>query len=174
MSAATTVQLPWILDVEASGFGAGSYPIEVGFVAPDGRAVCTLIRPEPDWTHWDSRAERIHQVRREQLLAHGRAAVDVAALLNRELAGREVYSDSWAHDYVWLARLFDAAGLSPRFRLRDLRELLDEFEQSRFDAARAEVQSRATQQRHRASTDARVLQMTVAALRCTDGNAGRF
>ena len=28
--------LPAVLDVEASGFGAGSYPIEVGIAMPDG------------------------------------------------------------------------------------------------------------------------------------------
>jgi hypothetical protein len=160
-----TDHLPWFLDIEASGFGPGSYPIEVGFVAPDGHALCTLIRPEPDWTHWDSSAEQIHHVRRELLVSHGRTAVEVAGLLNRELAGHEIYSDCWAHDYVWLARLFEAADRSPRFQLHDLRELLDESEQARFDATRAEVRARSAQQRHRASTDARVLQMTVAALR---------
>jgi hypothetical protein len=36
-----------VIDVEASGFGRGSYPIEVGFVLPDGEAVCTLVRPRP-------------------------------------------------------------------------------------------------------------------------------
>lgn len=43
------MQLPTILDIEASGFGRGSYPIEVGFVAGDGTLFCGLVRPEPDW-----------------------------------------------------------------------------------------------------------------------------
>lgn len=42
---------PAVLDVEASGFGRYSYPIEVGYALPDGRVFCTLIRPEPHWTH---------------------------------------------------------------------------------------------------------------------------
>ena len=41
---------PAVLDVEASGFGRSSYPIEIGVVFPDGHAYCTLIRPESHWT----------------------------------------------------------------------------------------------------------------------------
>ena len=48
---------PTALYVEASGFGRNSYPIEAGFVQPDGDGFCTLIHPEPDWTHWDPQAE---------------------------------------------------------------------------------------------------------------------
>ena len=35
---------PAVLDIEASGFGVGSYPIEVGFVLPDGQSYCSLLR----------------------------------------------------------------------------------------------------------------------------------
>ena len=41
---------PPILDVEASGFGPGSYPIEIGYVLGDGTAYCTLISPAISWT----------------------------------------------------------------------------------------------------------------------------
>ena len=37
-----------------------------------------------------------------------------------------VYSDGWGHDYAWLAKLFDAAGMRAQFRLEHLRVLLDE------------------------------------------------
>ena len=40
--------LPTILDIEASGFGRGSYPIEIGFSAGDGVLFCGLIVPEHD------------------------------------------------------------------------------------------------------------------------------
>ena len=40
------------IDVEASGFGVGSYPIEVGVAFPDGGTQCYLIKPEHDWIHW--------------------------------------------------------------------------------------------------------------------------
>jgi hypothetical protein len=163
--------LPWVIDVEASGFGAGSYPIEVGFVAPDGAAVCTLILPEPGWTHWDPTAERVHGVSRETLRTHGKPAAAVARLLNQHLAGQPVYCDAWAHDYAWLARLFDAADAVPQFRLRDLRELLSEPQLARFDAARRSVEASCDLRRHRASADARMLQLTVAAVAAPAGPA---
>jgi hypothetical protein len=42
-----TMNVPAILDVEASGFGRGSYPVEVGYVLEDGVSQCMLVRPEP-------------------------------------------------------------------------------------------------------------------------------
>ncbi|MEY8877262.1 MAG: hypothetical protein AB9M60_12185 [Leptothrix sp. (in: b-proteobacteria)] len=161
---AAATPLPWVIDVEASGFGTGSYPIEVGFVSPIGAVVCTLIQPEPGWTHWDLAAERVHGVSRETLRAHGKPAAVVAALLNRHLADQPIYCNAWAHDYTWLARLFDAAEVAPRFRLHDLRELLSEAQLARFDAARREVEAGCDLRRHRASTDARVLQLSVGAV----------
>ncbi len=157
--------LPWVLDVEASGFGRGSYPIEVGYVGPAGEVGCTLVLPQPDWTGWDPGAARVHGISRELLLMHGKPVDVVARLLNDQLAGREVYCDAWAHDYVWLARLFDAADRAPAFRLRDLRELLAPEELDRFDAVREGVRRDFAGQRHRASADARVLQLSVAAVR---------
>jgi hypothetical protein len=164
MAVAAAPPLPWVIDVEASGFGAGSYPIEVGFVSPAGVAVCTLILPEPDWTHWDASAERVHGVSRDTLRAHGKSSTVVAALLNQHLAGLPVYCDAWAHDYAWLARLFDAAQAVPRYRLRDLRELLSEAQLARFDAARKGIEATCNLRRHRASADARVLQLSVGAV----------
>ncbi len=154
--------LPCVIDVEASGFGAGSYPIEVGFVLPDGSAWCTLVLPDDTWTHWDGRAEQLHGITRPLLARHGRRAAEVADELNRRLAGRRVYTDNWAHDFTWLARLFDCAGCSPRFELHHLNELMDDGAMARFDAARDHVSRTLHLKRHRASSDARVLQMSVA------------
>ena len=156
--------LPCVLDIEASGFGRGSYPIEVGFVLPDGAAYCSLIAPEDGWTHWDGEAERLHGISRSLLHRHGRSPVEVATELNHRLAGRQVYSDNWAHDYAWLARLFDSADLSPSFHLRHLRELLSEQDVEHFDDTRERVARELQLKRHRASSDARVLQLCLAKL----------
>lgn len=157
---------PTILDIEASGFGRGSYPIEIGFVLADGKGWCTLVRPEPDWLHWDAGAEALHHIPRELALRHGRSAREVAQALNDRLRGQTVYCDGWAHDYAWLARLFEAADLSPAFRLEHLRSLLDDAEAERWpDAKRAVVAEAGPQPRHRASTDARLLQQAVLRLR---------
>ena len=154
--------LPCVLDIEASGFGRGSYPIEIGFVLPDGTAYCTLIVPDDDWTHWDGDAERMHGISRSLLQRHGRSAHEVAVELNHRLAGRTVYCDNWAHDYAWLARLFESAGISPGFKLRHLRELMTENAAERFDDTRDLVARNLQLRRHRASSDARVLQLSVA------------
>jgi hypothetical protein len=159
---------PCVMDIEASGFGAGSYPVEVGVVLPDGSAYCTLVRPDPAWTHWDGRAERLHGITRALLERHGRAAREVADELNRRLEGLRVYSDNWAHDYAWLARLFDAADRSPHFELHHLNELMTEDAMARFDQARDRVSRSLHLRRHRASSDARVLQLSV--VRAIDGD----
>ena len=154
--------LPCVLDIEASGFGRGSYPIEIGFVLPDGTAYCTLIVPDASWTHWDGDAERMHGISRSLLQRHGRSAHEVALELNHRLAGRTVYCDNWAHDYAWLARLFESAAVSPSFRLRHLRELMSEYAAEHFDDTRDMVARNLQLRRHRASSDARVLQLSVA------------
>lgn len=155
---------PAFLDIEASGFGRDSYPIEIGFVLPDGDAWCTLVRPEPDWTHWDSAAESLHGITRAIALRHGRPAVDVARELNRRLGKMTVYSDGWAHDYAWLALLFEAGGRSPTFRLDHLRNTLGEGQAQAWQSTRDRVRRERPMARHRASTDARILQLTWEAL----------
>tara|TARA_B100000809_G_scaffold12879_1_gene11818 strand:- start:1149 stop:1406 length:258 start_codon:yes stop_codon:yes gene_type:complete len=40
-----TVGNPFIIDVEASGFGAESYPIEIGIALAEGSKYCALIIP---------------------------------------------------------------------------------------------------------------------------------
>ena len=152
---------PCVLDIEASGFGRGSYPVEVGYVLPDGRAMCMLVRPAPDWAHWDAAAERLHGISRATLAAHGRAAQEVAAALNRDLGGRIVYCDGWAHDYPWLAALFEAAGIRAEFRLESVAALLGEPGLHRLDQARRDALADMGLTRHRASNDARALQQAL-------------
>lgn len=156
--------LPCVIDIEASGFGPGSYPIEVGYVLPDGQPRCTLVRPAQDWTHWDTGAQRLHGITRPLLLDHGRPPEAVARMLNEDLAGRAVYTDNWAHDYAWLALLYDCAALAPAFRLRHLHELLDDQQAARWDRACAAARRRLRVQRHRASNDARILQRALGHL----------
>ena len=157
--------IPACLDMEASGFGRDSYPIEVGFVLADGRAECTLIRPVDDWTHWDPAAEQLHGITRDAVLRHGRDVVTVAAMLNRQLQGLTLYCDGWAHDYTWLNRLFDAADAVPAFRLDSLRSRLDDDEAERWHSVKQQVAAEMRSARHRASTDAKVLQLTWQRLR---------
>jgi hypothetical protein len=159
---------PAVIDLEASGFGRGSYPIEVGFVLPDGTSYCSLIMPAPHWTHWDDEAERLHHITRQQLAWYGARPQDVATILNQRLRGRVVYSDGWAHDYSWLALLFDEAGLAPAFKLENLRTVLDENEVGLWHATNQSVRAASGLQRHRASADARLIQDTLLRIKQRD------
>ena len=153
-----------VIDIEASGFGRRSYPIEIGYVRDDGQAWCSLVRPAADWQHWDKQAERVHGIARPALLQHGRAVAEVARRLNDDLAGRTVYCDGWAHDYAWLGLLFEEAGLVPRFKLESVNRLLDDAGLARLDAERRLAFATLGIGRHRASTDARALQWALERL----------
>ena len=156
---------PTFLDVEASGFGRNSYPIEIGFVLPNGHSYCTLIRPEASWTHWDAQAEATHHIPRALIVERGVPALQVALTINAQLAGQTVYSDGWANDFSWVGALFDAADMSPAFKLDNLRALLDDQEADLWHTVKAQISSERGVQRHRASADARVLQLTLQRLR---------
>lgn len=160
----TAARAPCVLDIEASGFGRHSYPIEVGYVLPDGRARCTLIRPLPEWTHWDAGAEQVHRITRDTLIEHGRSAREVTTMMNDDLAGQTVYCDGWAHDYAWLGALFEAAGSTPLFRLESVASLLDEQRLQRLQGAQRQAMSDLGLARHRASSDARALQLALSRL----------
>ena len=121
---------PPVMDIEASGLGAGSYPIEIGIVLANGDAYCTLIAPEPDWTHWDEEAHAVHGIARSTLHQFGKAACVVAAELDRRLAGTTIYSDAWGHDYTWLSLLYSAAGWSPPFKLASLHSIVAQMHAS--------------------------------------------
>ena len=92
-------------------------------------------------------------------------AQTVAYQLNYQLAGQTVYSDGWANDYTWLGALFDAADMSPHFKLENLRALLSDTEADQWHVVKAEVTRERGAQRHRASADARLLQLTLLRLR---------
>lgn len=155
--------LPTLLDIEASGFGRGSYPIEVGIARGDGSGCALLIQPRQDWTHWDPQAERLHGISRERLEREGHPVIQVARWLNDELGGLEkVYSDSWGFDNTWLSLLFHHAGMLPAFRLETLRLLLSEEQQALWYPTREALMARHGIQRHRAGDDARLLQLTYA------------
>jgi hypothetical protein len=154
------LQPPAIIDVEASGFGQGSYPIEVGCILPDGRSYCALIHPVEEWVAWDESAQAVHGISRETLLEHGLPPLSVAIRLNSLLQGITVYSDAWGQDFVWLSKLHEAAGVPATYRLEHLVRITPDVEASYWNETRDDVEKTLRVQRHRASADARVLQMT--------------
>ncbi|MET0379061.1 MAG: hypothetical protein ABW049_08735, partial [Spongiibacteraceae bacterium] len=83
-----------------------------------------------------------------------------AEALNQRLSGETLYSDGWGNDYTWLSLLFDAAGLVPRFRLQPLRLLLSEEQERQWHDVHAALGRELVLERHRASSDARLIQQT--------------
>lgn len=158
-----TETLPTLLDVEASGFGRGSYPIEVGIARPDGSRCAFLIQPLEEWIHWDPKAELLHGISRARLQREGYPVVQVACWLNDELSGLgKAYSDSWGYDNTWLSLLFHHAGMLPGFRLEALRLLLSEDQQALWSDTKEALIAERGIHRHRAGDDARLLQLTYA------------
>ena len=151
---------PIIVDIEASGFGTGSYPIEVGVVLNNGRKYCSLIAPAPGWTHWDEDAERVHCVSRDILGAYGKPALEVARSLNELLPQQTAYSDGWVVDKTWLDQLYFAAGIPSAFSLSALEMILSESQMEIWHATKDDLLRELGQQRHRASFDAYVVQET--------------
>lgn len=157
--------VPIVIDVEASGFGRGSYPIEVGLVLADGTRHCYLVTPSRHWTAWDERAEAVHGISRAQLVDFGRPAAEVAWRLNELLRHQTVYSDAWSFDMSWIGKLFDAAGTPQGFRVADIAELLDEAGLRRWQRVKEAVLRDLGLERHRASIDAQIVQQTWLRLR---------
>lgn len=151
---------PIMIDVEASGFGRGSYPVEVGVVLPDGTPHCFLISPARSWTAWDPEVEEVHGISRDVLLSYGRPIEEVAWRLNQLLRDKTVYSDAWSFDMSWLGKLYDSASIPQMFRIAALTELLDERQMERWDGLKQSISNELDFRRHRASGDAKVLQET--------------
>jgi hypothetical protein len=151
---------PAIIDIEASGFGKGSYPIEVGYVSSHGKRWCSLITPCDDWQHWNQVAEQLHHISRETLLERGKSIDTIATHLNEVFLNQIVYSDGWLQDFTWLSRLFEMANATPHFKLEDLRTILSPYQQSAWHATKQSIVNELQITRHRASADAQILQMT--------------
>ncbi|WP_027857661.1 3'-5' exonuclease [Marinobacterium jannaschii] len=114
------------IDLEASGLGPDSYPIEVAWKdSADGSSDNFLIDPArvEGWDYWDEFAEELHGIAPEDL-AGQLCARESARRLNRSLLGRKVISDALEFDSFWMRRLFAAAEMKPSFDLVGLEHVL--------------------------------------------------
>ncbi len=157
---------PFIIDVEASGFGPTSYPIEVGLALRRDEQYCSLIAPPDDWTHWDKNAEKVHHITRNILVNHGKPVKKVAEELNTLLEQITVYSDGWVVDKPWITRLFAEAGMSRTFFVSPLERILTEAQMEIWHETKNKVVGQLSLTRHRASTDAFIVQETYVQTAC--------
>ncbi|WP_158971548.1 hypothetical protein [Paraglaciecola sp. L3A3] len=152
--------VPNIIDIEASGFGAFSYPIEVGVVNTQGQKFCRLVKPVIGWEHWDVKAESLHGISRELLQAKGESVVQLCLDLNVFLKNQVVYSDGWVVDQPWLIKLFDGAKIPMKFTISPLEMILNEQQMSVWHVTKDKVCENMNIRRHRASSDAALIQST--------------
>lgn len=151
---------PIILDIEATGLASASYPIEVGFYCSDTKRYSALIKPADKWTYWSTEAEALHQIKHADLIQSGKHLRTVAYELNQHLEGKTVYSDAWAVDSTWLRKLYYQAALEPSFRLSSLELVMTEAMINIWDKTKRQIIKELGLTRHRASSDAKIIQNT--------------
>lgn len=114
-----------LIDIEASGLGPESYPIEIGISLGAHHLESWLINPEwvDEWIDsggWDELSETVHGLTPETLSEQGEDPLRVVSALNRRLAGMTLYSDGAEYDREWVRRLFAATLLRPAFEIRSV------------------------------------------------------
>jgi len=150
-----------IIDIESSGLQSRSHPIEVGVVMADDRRYEALLRPTPEWTHWDPEAEKLHGISQTQLLAEGIDIRLVCARLNDLCWRQTLYSDCWTYDSRWLQHLFATAGMPMKFRCSALENVLTEHEIREWTERKRRCHSALRLPPHRALNDALAIATTV-------------
>lgn len=116
----------FVLDFEASGLGARTYPIEVGVAFAAGAASelevwSTLVRPTDMWLkhgNWIEASAEVHGIAESELAA-GMDPTEVMTRLNGLIGSSIAFVDGGRDDVLWLDTLVRAAGVSPSFRLAD-------------------------------------------------------
>lgn len=141
------------VDFEASGIAPDSYPIEIAVVHPGGEYQA-LIKPVRYWEHWSYDAQDMHQIPRDQLVAEGKPAADIAQELNEIFSGQCLTSDA-REDSYWFEALYDAAELDPTFTVATVEQMVGP------EHAAAIYYQMPITRGHRALSDARSLEETV-------------
>ncbi len=142
------------IDLEASGLGAQSWPIEAGWCFVGKAPETMLIKPADSWSMaaWDPNAEALHGLSIDAIKKSGRTVKEICDALNQALEGAAVYSDAPDWDGFWLYRLFSAASERMRFTLSDFADLFVDVPQQAVAAA-VEKANEAAPHRHRARDD---------------------
>jgi len=152
---------PCFLDIEASGLGPHSYPVQIAWSDPEGGIECWLIDPSPVswWDTWDWNAQDVHGIPRTMLTEFGKHPRWVAERMNEVLSGCTVYTDCQWADQFWVDVLFEAADLDRRFRVESVRDLFLELADhpNRIQVADALAWRRVPGRRHQADNDVRHL-----------------
>jgi hypothetical protein len=115
------------LDIEASGLGSASFPIEIGWVLDDeAEPESFLIRPHETWdfgTGWSAHSAALHGIAPALLEAEGLSVDEACTRLDQATHRRLVVSDAPQHDDWWLDCLYAAAGREKPWAVGDVERL---------------------------------------------------
>lgn len=155
------------LDLEASGLGPHSYPIEVAWKSSlDNRSDNFLINPDSaiEWDYWDDFAEEMHGICRTELVRDGISVKTACERMNQALSGQIVLSDAWDFDHFWLCRLFEQTGMTMEFSLKGLEAVLSAEELIQYHFI-----SRSQLRRHRAMQDVEHILQAISYVKFFEG-----
>ncbi len=153
-----------VLDVEASGLGSDSYPIEIGVVMASGQKYQALIKPVSGWTQWTEEAYAMHGIDRQMLQTRGLSVHVVCAELNDLCRGQTLYSDCWVNDLPWILKLFAQAGIYPKFKCSPIELILKESQFKNWAKHKQETIQATGIKPHRALNDADIIARTIQTL----------
>jgi hypothetical protein len=74
--------------------------------------------------------------------------------------GQIIYSDGWVVDETWLIKLFNAAKIVMQFHVSSLEMILNETQMLRWHSTKDRLFRQMKEPRHRASSDAALIQNT--------------
>ncbi|MDA9004068.1 hypothetical protein N9J26_01115 [bacterium] len=145
-----------IIDIEASGLHADSYPIEIA-VLIDGHTRAWLVKPEPQWTYWNDTAESIHGMTRDYLFEHGLPVAQVADELKHHVNGAELFSDAVTWDADWADTLFFNSHSIRNFCISSIYEFMTDEQVEAFKENKVRLAACGRYREHRAEEDVRLI-----------------
>lgn len=144
------------LDIESSGLDEESYPIEVGFTLGD-KSYSYLIKRPPEWSFWDEISELCyHNISQEDLAEKGLDPLVVVSLMNEQLSGQVLYTDSYAFDEFWLRKLYAYVNVEMSFKLVDFKKLTADYGISDYSFFELKEEMNDEELSHRAAYDAQL------------------
>ncbi|KAI1699014.1 hypothetical protein Ddc_18806 [Ditylenchus destructor] len=140
---------------------AAAIRFEIGFVEATGLPFCSLIQPAPEWQHWDEQAEQLHGISRELLLRHGRPREWVAKRSTGDWPDRPSTATAGATITAGCPSSSRAPAACRASSWKTCGGCSARTRRAAGPPCRRRCANEARLRRHRASADAKVLQMTL-------------
>lgn len=146
------------IDIEASGLGIDSYPIECGWTVWNGEGDATLINHQPwlESSYWDSQAELLHGISKESLKDAPDAKTALKIITDKTQEGI-LFSDCPKMESIWLSLLSSASQDRMKWTIHDATSLFGKSLKDERMANSIMEKFKTTGHHHRAQGDSLVL-----------------